>query len=304
MHDGIPFHVDDVPAERWEIGEMAATRRRLGAAAGAGRLGIAIIAIDPGKRSTPVHSHADQEEQFYVLAGSGLSYQTSGSKDVRAHEIRTGDFLWHPAGGDAHTLIAGPDGLTVLVVAEGSRANITWLPRTQQFWLGPRWMPADSPPPFVADAQAGPLDVPAPSERPRTIRNLDELTVDKGRDGQLAWASRYVATREEAQLVLAHDAMPPDTHTTELHFHWTREEAWYVESGSGIARIGDAAHELRPGSFWLRRPNGGVGHRIEVGPEGMGLITMGDLVPADAVVYPERGEVRLARGVTIPYSAG
>ena len=72
--------------------------------------------------------------------------------------------------------------------------------------------------------------------------------------------------------------MPPDTHTTDLHFHSTREECWYVRGGSGIARIGDEAHELRPGSFWLRRPNGGVGHRIEVGPAGMDLVTMGDLV--------------------------
>ena len=73
--------------------------------------------------------------------------------------------------------------------------------------------------------------------------------------------------------------MPPDTHNTDLHFHSTREECWYVRGGSGIARIGEEAHELRPGSFWLRRPNGGVGHRIEVGPDGMDLVTMGDLVP-------------------------
>ena len=65
-----------------------------------------------------------------------------------------------------------------------------------------------------------------------------------------------------------------------------------MRGGSGIARIGEDAHELRPGSFWLRRPNGGVGHRIEVGPEGMDLITMGDLVPGDVVAYPERGRSR------------
>ena len=117
------------------------------------------------------------------------------------------------------------------------------------------------PPPFAADAQLGPLEIPEPSaERPPTIRNL-----------------------------------------AELHFHSTREECWYVRGGSGIARIGNEAHELRAGSFWLRRPNGGVGHRIEVGPEGMDLVTMGDLVPADVVAYPERRIVRVARGVELPY---
>lgn len=305
MTDGIPFHLDDVPEQRWEVGELAARRRRLGAHAGAARLGIAIIAVDPGKRATPAHSHADEEEQLFVLEGSGLSWQSSSTKDVRVYPIRKGDFVWHPAGGDAHTLIAGPDGLTVLVVAEGSRSHITWMPHTKMSWLGPRWVPTDAPPPFVADAQAGPLPVPEPTaERPPSIRNLDELQADEGRDGATAWATRALASRDEAQLVLAHDAMPPGTHNTELHFHSAREEAWYVLSGGGTARIGDHGHELRPGSFWLRRPNGGVGHRVEVGPDGMELITMGDLVGGDVVAYPERGVVRVARGVEIPYDAG
>ncbi len=43
--------------------------------------------IDPGKRSTPPHSHADEDEAFLVLAGSGLSYRTSGSEDVRTYPI-------------------------------------------------------------------------------------------------------------------------------------------------------------------------------------------------------------------------
>ncbi len=304
MTDGIPIHADDVPARRWEVGDLVATRRRLGAAAGAERLGVAIIDVDPGRRSTPVHSHADEEEQFYVLAGSGLSYQTSGSRDVRVYPIRAGDFIWHPANGDAHTVIAGPDGLSVLVVAEGSRTGITYLPRTKQFWLGPRWSPPDSPPPFVADAHAGPIELPESSERPATIRNLDELAPDEGREGRLAWSTRVLTSREEARLVLAHDTLPPDCHTTDLHFHSTREEAWYVLSGSGTARIGDEGHPLRPGSFWLRRPNGGEGCRIEVGPDGMDLLTMGDLVGGDVVAYPEKGVVRVARGVTLPYEAG
>src|SRR4029078_10009451 len=102
------------------------------------------------------------------------------------------------------------------------------------------------------------------------------------------------------RLVLATDAMPPDKHTTDLHFHSTREECWYVRGGSGLARIGKEAHELRAGSFWLRRPNGGVGHRIEVGPDGMDLVTMGDLVPAGVVAYPEKPLVGGAGGADLP----
>jgi len=304
MDHGLPIHIDDVEAGSWHHGELRARRRRLGAAANAERLGVAIIEIEAGSRSTPPHSHVDEDEVFLVLDGSGLSYQSAGSDDARAYEIGVDDVLWHPSGGDAHTLIADDDGLTVLVVAEGSRTGLTWLPRTRQFWIGRRWSPPDMPPPFAADAELGPLEVPEPTaERPPTIRNLADLTVEEGRIGQLAYATRDVREMGSRRLVLATDAMPPDTHNTDLHFHSAREECWFVRAGGGTARVGDDAFDLRAGSFWLRRANGGIGHRIEVGPDGMDLVTMGDLIPGDVCAYPEKGTVKLARGVEIPYEA-
>jgi uncharacterized cupin superfamily protein len=102
-------------------------------------------------------------------------------------------------------------------------------------------------------------------------------------------------------LVLAQDAMPADTHNTELHFHSAREEAWFVRAGSGTARLGEDGYELRAGSFWLAHENTGVGHRVEVGPEGMTLVTMGDLVPGDVCVYTEKRTFKPARGVEVPY---
>ena len=62
----------------------------------------------------------------------------------------------------------------------------------------------------------------------------------------LAYATRDARDMGSDKLVLAQDAMPPDTHNTDLHFHSAREEAWFVRSGSGVARLGDDAHELRP----------------------------------------------------------
>lgn len=299
----IPIHVDDVPARPYDYGEIVATRRRLGVATGARRLGVSIIEIAPGRRPNPPHSHADEDEAFLVLAGSGLSYQLPvQGGEARTYEVGVDDLLWHPAGGDAHTLIAGDEGLTVLVAAEGSRTHITYLPRTGQFWLGPLWTPSGSAYPFDADAAVGPLDVPPPTpERPPTIRNLSELPLEEGREGRLAYATRGVHQLGAEMLVLAQDEMPPDTHNTDLHFHSAREEAWFVRSGSGVARVGEEAHPLRPGSFWLCRENGGVGHRVEVGAEGMQLVTMGDKIPGDVCVYPEKRTFRPARGLEIPY---
>jgi len=295
----VPIHIDDVPRQRWDYGEIGATRRKLGAACGARRLGVAVVDIDPGKRPVPPHSHGDEDEAFLVLAGSGLSYQVSADGEARTYEIGTDDLLWHSAGGDAHTLIAGDAGLSVFVVSEGSRSNITYLPRTGQFWLGPLWAPSDSAHPFEADAQLGPLELPDPTpERPPTIRNLAELPVEEGREGRLAYATRGVRTDG---LVLAQDEMPPDTHNTDLHFHSAREEAWFIRGGSGIARLGEDAYPLRAGSFWFAHENTGVGHRVEVGPDGMQLVTVGDLIPGDVAVYPEKRTFKPARGVELPY---
>ena len=302
MPPDVPFHVDDVAPERRELDEIAGTRRRLGAAAGALRLGVALIEIDPGKRFSPPHSHADEDEVFLVLAGSGFSYLMSSAGDARTYEVGVDDVLWHASNGESHTLIAGRDGLTVLVVAEGSRTGITFLPRTGQFWLGPRWTPADTHHPFVADAELGPLQLPAvTAERPPNIRNLSELPLHEGREGRIASATRDARDMGSNRLVLAQDEMPPDTHNTDLHFHSAREEAWYVRSGSGFARLGEQAFALRPGSFWFVHENTGVGHRIEVGPEGMQLVTIGDLIPGDVCVYPEKRTFKPARGLELPY---
>src|SRR5256885_1753485 len=137
--------------------------------------------------------------------------------------------------------------------------------------------------------------------RPPTIRNLAELPLHEGREGRLAYATRDARDLGSNKLVLAQDEMPPATHNTDLHFHSAREEAWYVRSGSGIARLGEDAHRLRPGSFWLCKENTGVGHRVEVGPDGMRLVTMGDLIPGDVWVYPEKRTYKPARGVELPY---
>jgi mannose-6-phosphate isomerase-like protein (cupin superfamily) len=156
--------------------------------------------------------------------------------------------------------------------------------------------------PYKADQELGPLELPEPtSERPGTIRNLSELPLQEGRNGVLAYAWRGAYQMGADRLVLAQDEMPPDTHNTELHFHSAREEAWFVRSGSGIARLGEEGYELREGSFWLCPENTGVGHRIEIGADGMQLVTMGDLIPGDVSVYTEKRTASVARGVVIPY---
>lgn len=297
-----PIQVDDVPPVPWRAGEVDAARRRLGPPAGAERIGIAVIDVAPGARSTPPHSHADEDELFLVLAGDGLSWQSSGSRDVRTYAVRAGDVLFHESGGDAHTLIAGEQGLRVLVLAEGSRTNITWMPRTGQFWLGPRWSPSDTPPPFRADAELGPLELPAPTaERPASIVALSDVPLEEDGAGRFARATRHASRATGARrIVLAHVALPPGAVTCPTHWHTSAEECFLVRAGSGTAVVGGERHALREGSFLLRPPRTGVGHRIEAGSEGMELLALGDKVDGDVCVYPDSRKIQVRPDVFLP----
>ncbi|MEA2306432.1 MAG: hypothetical protein QOH43_3712, partial [Solirubrobacteraceae bacterium] len=164
-------HWDDVPERSYDDGELRGVRRRLAAAAGAREIGLSRYDLPPGGRSMPAHVHADEEEIFFVLSGSGLSWQ-----DGRTYAIGAGDCLVHLGEAEAHTLIAGPEGLSVLAFAEGSRTNLTWLPHAGVMWAGPRWVPVDAQHPFEAEVAAGPLDVPAPeARRPGSIVHLDDV---------------------------------------------------------------------------------------------------------------------------------
>lgn len=290
-----PIHVDDVVAQEAAIGEIAFRRRRLGAAAGAHRIGVSLWEVPPGRRMNPPHSHADEEEVFLVLAGGGLSYQSSGSRDVRTYRVGVGDVLVHHAGGDAHTMVAGDDGLTVLILAEGSRTNITWLPRARQFWLGSRWSPGDAPPPFVADDALGPLALPEPTaERPSTIVALADCPLHEGGEGRFRHATRDPSSVGGAHhLVLARDDLPPGSVNCPSHWHTVAEEAFYVVGGTGVLRIGEEEHPLRQGSFALRPPGARVGHRIEAGPDGLAYLTLGDRPLEDGCVYPDSRKMRM-----------
>src|SRR4051812_27634158 len=170
MHPNL-VHFDDVEEIVIDRGPLQGRRQRLGAAAGAKRIGLSRYVLRPGERAMPVHVHADEEEHFFVLAGAGFSWQGG-----RVWEVSVGDTIVHPAQGPAHTIIAGDEGLDVLAFATGSDTGMTWLPRAQSWWMGPHWLPDDAGNPFQREADAGPLELPTPeATRPPSIVALEEV---------------------------------------------------------------------------------------------------------------------------------
>src|SRR3954469_5209570 len=143
-------HLDAVEEQIIDDGDLRGRRARIGAAAGCARVGLSRYRLGPGERAMPVHVHADEEELFVVLAGSGLSWQ-----DGRTYAVGAGDVVLHRAAGDAHTILAADDAvLDVLAFGSGSPTGLTWLPRAGAFWAGPHWIPPDGPDPFTAEDAA------------------------------------------------------------------------------------------------------------------------------------------------------
>src|SRR2546423_13542908 len=168
-------HWDEVPRRRGEEGDqLAAWWTALAAPAGSARIGVNRIEIDPGKRSTPLHREMGEEEIFFVLGGSGLAWQHDGERDL-TFEIGPGDCLVHLAGAEAHSLVAGPDGLDVLAFGAYTDSEFTFFPRLHGARMGPVWIPELETHQWTAEVALGSPDLPDPSPRPSRIVNVDEL---------------------------------------------------------------------------------------------------------------------------------
>jgi uncharacterized cupin superfamily protein len=105
--------------------------RALGHAAGAVKAGLNHVTLPADSDGPPPHVHSLEEELFYVLAGSGTL--RLGADE---HPLTAGDIVARPpATGVAHSLRAGPDGLTYLVYGTREPGDTIYLPMLGQVRL-------------------------------------------------------------------------------------------------------------------------------------------------------------------------
>jgi hypothetical protein len=76
--------------------------------------------VHSGRQSSPFHVEVDEEEIFFVLAGSGFFRQGDAT-----YEIRAGDCIVRRVAEEPHTLVGGDDGLDF---GERTNPTLTWLP--------------------------------------------------------------------------------------------------------------------------------------------------------------------------------
>jgi uncharacterized cupin superfamily protein len=280
---------DDVEPERRDVGDMRSWWRDLGAAAGSTAIGVQRVAIDPGARIGPVHVHGAEEEIFFVLSGSGLAWI-----DGAVHEIGPRDTMVSLAGGSAHTLIAGDDGLDVLCFGENIDPPLVKLPRARVLRRGGFWTLAGGEPgPLEREAAAGPLEIPEPTPRPRCIVALEDAPVDVDARGEFAWTERHVShAAGSVRTGLRHAVIPAGKATCPPHWHSGEHELFVILDGEGTLLLydgrGDIAeeHPVRAGSVVSRRAGSGFAHMFRAGAGDMTMLLYGQRDGNEIVFYP------------------
>ena len=293
-------HWDDCPRRRADWGAMAAEWIDLGVGAGATRSGLRRVRIDAGRRATPAHTHAVEEELVYVLGGSGLSWEGGAT-----FEIGPGDFVDHRPHSPAHTLLAGQGGLDVLIMGPDVHAEVGHLPRANVAWIGDTWTTAgEGDHPWAREVAAGDLALPAaPSPRPRHIVNVGQVAVQAKAIGDTERLRRDLGTAAGSLTCgLQYVAVAPGKLGCPPHVHSAEEELFVVLDGDGVCLLGSGAdfgqgtagveeHPLRPGSVVVRTPGSGVAHAIRAGAAGISYLAYGDRIADDLCYYPRSNKI-------------
>ncbi len=285
-------HWDDVEKTRRDFGSVNGLWTYLGEAAGTESAGVRRIELAAGEVSTPAHAHADDEEIFFVLAGSGLSWQ-----DGETYEVAAGDCIVHPARGKAHTLRAGNDGLDVLAFGPRPKSGITILPNQSTAWLLPTWVEVGTGEhPYAREPE---LEWPEPSPRPASIVNVDDFEGDYGgRSKRLAKPAGAVRSGLNWGSFQANEQGAPP------HCHSAEEEIFVILDGEGVLELWapahpDRAHQTEPqethavrrGHVIARPPGTRISHSLRAGDAGVTYLAYGTRDPNDICYYPRSNKV-------------
>ena len=300
-------HWDEVEAQRRESGHLSASWQSLTGEHSV-TAGVRRIAVDPGRWATPLHLEGSEEEIFYVLSGTGVSYQAHGDVE-EAYAVRPGDCLVHRALEHSHTISAGDDGLVALAFGQRHYAANTLLPRAGVSWLGPTWVleGAAEDHPWAREAAVGPPTWTALAERPAHVVNVEDVPgVERGGTSVRCVVRDLGDAAGSERTGLSHFAVAPGKLMNPPHVHSAEEEIFVILEGSGTLllypspRAGGEIDEfpVRAGCAIARPAGTQRAHGIRAGVDGMTLLAYGTRDPNDITYFPRSGKISF-RGVGV-----
>ena len=288
-------HWDELPWRRMERGHLAGDWQSLTGDRSL-TVGVTRIRVDAGRWSTPAHVENSEEEIFYVLSGSGISWQ-----DGACYEIGPGDCLVHTPRTEAHTLRAGDEGLEVLAFGERHLASGARLPRAGISWGLGAWVRTGDPEehPWKLEAEVGEPELSEPVERPAWIVNVETLEPSV-RDRPLVGRSvRDLAGEQTERTGLRLSEVVPEKLNCPPHCHSAEEEIFVVLAGAGELELWTGPEEvertgIRAGHVVCRRAGTGVAHAFGAGEQGLSILMYGSRRPEDTCYYPRSNKVSFA----------
>lgn len=287
-------HWDDAPSETSDVGPIANTETWLSGAVGSRRLGVSRFEVPAGKATSP--QHAEDEEVFYVLSGSGWSVQENG-----CFAIGPGDVVYYPAYEIAHTVVAGDDGLSFIAFGTSDPVRgITRFPRIDRLRVLDRLVGGEHEHQWDLEAKLERIEVSEPPDpRPATIVASEDVEPGGfGPEAQARWFRRALGM-DGISLTLAE--LRPGQEGAPPHCHSMEEELFVVLDGGGAVTIGDDEHAVRRGSVVGRPAATGVAHAFRAGDDGMRLLMFSDKHGSDMTHYPRTGEVAI-RGLGVRFT--
>lgn len=133
-------------------------------------------------------------------------------------------------------------------------------------------------------------------ETPSPVVNVDDVEPIERLSGE-HWGGRFRPLTPSMRpgggaLGLNHNTLPPGRAMVPFHTHAREDEVFFVLSGRGVLRYGDARHELRAGDCVSCPAGSGVAHQI-ANPydEDLVYLAIGAYDPHEVCTYPDSGKV-------------
>jgi uncharacterized cupin superfamily protein len=292
-------HWDDLEGWRADEGAFQSTWTDLGRAAGSVTVGVKRVRVDPDARSTPLHMEGSEEEIFFVLEGSGLSWQDDGDGE-KTYEIRAGDCLVHLAGAEAHSVVAGSDGIEYLAFGTRAKAEYAFFPRLKAGRIGMLWAEMIETHQWTQELALGDPGLPDPSPRPERIVNIDELEEeDWGRGDVLAHIRDLGIAAGSVRTGINYNRIEPGMLGAPPHCHSIEEEIFVILDGTGTALLGDEELAVHRGHVIARPAATRIAHAFRAGEGGLTMLAYGTRDRGADIAYYPRSNKTYFRGVGV-----